>query len=292
MHPVVSRALVGAVGCALTVGALALARCPQLVAFVPAEPKVAVETAHMVPAESQGGDTVAATQTDEMAASHFRAVNAMAIMPRTKQRGGTHCRANFDKAGADKTGSRTNEPKFRQTIRQESGEYKQTLVSAKQNVGSDAPGRPVKSGAAVPQELIVLTALEQIQSEGDVLGDRVMPDYGAGTNGRPVDGGKGRVTVTRLIFKVYARATAGASESDGPGGSVVPAEQKQPTSIPTSATAPSTNAQTADSTSNAAGNGVKPANQTAPRGSSSLTNSQTGQPHAVALGNGWFVIQL
>lgn len=275
MHPLMSRALVGTVGCALAVGAVALARYPQLVAFVPAEPVVTVDTAQLVPEQLRGDKVIAPA-----AGSNFRAVNAMAIVPDIKQRGDAHRQMSFDKTSAYKMGSQEREPKFRQTF-----------VSAKGNAASpDTVAGAKKSEAAVPRELIVLTAFEQVQSEGDVLGDKAMPDYGTDTYGRPVDGGEGRVTVTQLIFKVYTRATAGARESDGPGGST-PADQKQPTEIPTSAAAPSANMQTTNSTSNAGGSSVKPASSAAHE-TNSLTHSQASQPHAVALGNGWFVIQL
>jgi len=300
MHPAASRAMVGAVGCALVVGAVALAHCPQLVAFVPAEPVVTVDTAQLVSADSQGGDAVAATERDAMAASHFRAVNAMAIMPDTKQRGGTHFRASFDKPSNYKTGSQDGESKLKQPEFQQSAGYTQTFVGAKENEGPETFGRPSKNETAVPQELIVLTAFEQVQASGDVLGDKAMPDYGTDTYGRPVEGGEGRVTVTRLIFRVYSRATAGARESDGPGGST-PTEPNQAAAIPTSTIAGNAHTQTTSSaagkvprpvTSGAAGSSVKPAGHGAPRETDSLTNSQASQPHAVALGNGWFVIQL
>jgi beta-lactamase regulating signal transducer with metallopeptidase domain len=276
IKPVVSRAMLGAVGCALAVGAVALARCPQLVAFVPAEPRVTVETAQIVP-EQLGGDKVIAPM-----ASHFRAINAMAIMPETTQRGGTHCAATVYK-----TGPHTWESK-----------YRQTAASAPANsAGSDAAANPEKSDKATPQELIVLTAFEQVQASGDVLGDRVVSDYAANTNGQPVDGSAGRVTITRLVFRVYSRATAGASESDGPAAitgskrtDVQAAGQQQVTAIPASAIGTGADAQ---QTNSAAGNPQgqatsKPAGQATPHDA----NSQISQPHAVALGNGWFVIQL
>jgi beta-lactamase regulating signal transducer with metallopeptidase domain len=276
IKPVVSRAMLGAVGCALAVGAVALARCPQLVAFVSAEPRVTVETAQIVP-EQLGGDKVIAPMV-----SHFRAINAMAIMPETTQCGGTHCAATVYK-----TGPHTWESK-----------YRQTAASAPANsAGSDAGADPEKSDNATPQELVVLTAFEQVQASGDVLGDRVVSDYAANTNGQPVDGSAGRVTITRLVFRVYSRATAGASESDGPAAvtgsnrtDVQAAGQQQVTAIPASAIGTGADAQ---QTNSAAGKPQgqatsKPAGQATPHDA----NSQISQPHAVALGYGWFVIQL
>src|SRR5208337_1294800 len=134
-----------------------------LVAFVPAEPKATVETAQMVPEQLRGDKVIAPTD------SHFRAINAMAIMPGKPQRGGTHCAATVYKAGP-----RTWESKF-----QQSG-YRQTLVSAPAKAAEAGTVADAVNGeTAVPQELIVLTAFEQVQAEGDVLGDRVVSDYGA-----------------------------------------------------------------------------------------------------------------
>ncbi len=280
MNPVVSRTLVGALGCALIVGAVALARCPQLVAFVPAEPRVTVATEQRSEADLRTDERVASMD------SHFHAINAMAIMPETTQRGGTHCVTTIYKAGAH-----TRESK-----------YRRTEVSAPANVtGLDAVADPAKSMTATPQELIVLTAFEQVQSSGDVLGDRVVSDYAPNTNGHPVDGSAGQVTITRLVFRVYGRATAGASESDGPaaitgsnGADVQAAGQQPVTAIAASAIGTDANTQQINSATGkpagqAMNKSVNPAaGQTSPR----EANSLAGQPHAIALGNGWFVIQL
>jgi beta-lactamase regulating signal transducer with metallopeptidase domain len=278
VHPLASRALLGAVGCALAVGAVVLARCPQLVAFVPAEPKITADTAQMVPAGLQtdaGGSQLA---------SHFRAINAMAIVPDRVERNATHCRARLNG-----TGVQANEPKLQQPAG-----YRETLVSARTSAARpDAVADAAHSESAAPRELIVLTAFEQVQTSGDVLGDRVYSDYGADANGRSAYGGAGRVTITRLVFRVYPlpaglRASAGARESDGPGEVVEPVIEKQPTAIQTSAHAPTSataSSPAAQTTNQAAG---KPAGPT----SKGAANSLTGQPHAVALGNGWFVIQL
>jgi hypothetical protein len=217
-------------------------------------------------------------------------VNAMAIMPDTSGRGSAHCRSVY-KAAPD-----TGDSNF-----QHSAGYRQTLVNAPAN--GTRPGTvadAVKDATTVPQELIVLTAFEQVQAEGDVLGDRVVSDYGTNTIARPAEGSAGRVTVTRLIFRVYA-PTAGARESDGPNGSAGSSESniltglKQPIAIPTSATGADAATQ---STNPAMGKPASPATAN-PVGqaaradvNSQDANSLASRPNAVALGNGWFVIQL
>jgi beta-lactamase regulating signal transducer with metallopeptidase domain len=289
MDPVASRALLGAVGCALAVGAVVLARCPQLVAFVPAEPKVRLETAQAVP-EQLRGDKLMAASTRQMEASGFRAVNAMAIMPGITQRDTTRCRTSF------KANSHTGETKIQPTAR-----YRRSLVSAPGN-GADTVADAVNRETAIPQELIVLTAYEQVQSSGDALGDRVVSDNGASyesgiaANGASAGGSARRITITRLIFRVYPRVTAGARESDGPNepaapsGSTATAGQKPLAAIPTSVTS---DGATTQPTNQMTGRPASQANGSASgQALRPDTNSQTGWPHAVALGNGWFVIQL
>jgi hypothetical protein len=129
----------------------------------------------------------------------------------------------------------------------------------------------------------------------------VVSDYAPNTNGRPVDGSAGQVTVTRLVFRVYSRASAGAIESDGPaaitgsnGADVQAAGQQPVTAIAASAIGTDANTQQINSATGkpagqAMNKSVNPAaGQTSPR----EANSLAGQPHAIALGNGWFVIQL
>jgi hypothetical protein len=220
IDPLASRALVGAVGGALAVGAVMLARCPQLIAFVPAEPQMTAEarqaeSGQMVPEELRGDKVIALTD------SHFRAVNTMAIMPATAGRNATNYRVTALKAGPHASNLK---------IRQTAG-LRQTAVSA----GPDAVVEIAKIETAAPQELIVLTAFEQVQATGNELGDRVVSDFGA-TNARPTDGSAGQVTITRLIFRIYQAGPDGQKQLDA--------------------------------------------------------NSLTGQPKAVPLGNGWFVIQL
>jgi Zn-dependent protease with chaperone function len=226
IDPLASRALVGAVGCALAVGAVMLARCPQLIAFVPAEPQMTAEArqaefAQMVPEELRGDKVIAPAD------SHFRAMNAMAIVPGTAGRNATNYRVTALKAG-----QHAGESKIRQTAG-----LRQTVASAvpAMTSGPDAVVEIAKIETAAPQELIVLTAFEQVQATGNELGDRVVSDFGA-TNARPTDGSAGQVTITRLIFRIYQAGPDGQKQLDA--------------------------------------------------------NSLTGQPKAVPLGNGWFVIQL
>jgi hypothetical protein len=70
--------------------------------------------------------------------------------------------------------------------------------------------------------------------------------------------------------------------------------QEQPTAIPTLATNAGATTQSTNQAAGKAANptSAKPAGQARPDANSRDGNSLASQPHAVALGYGWFVIQL
>jgi beta-lactamase regulating signal transducer with metallopeptidase domain len=271
MHPMMSRALVGAVGCALVVGAVALARCPQLVAYVPAQPRVTVNTAGMVAAGLQPG------QPDATTASHFRAINAMAIMPETRQHNGTHCRESYLKAGPHTDGAR-----FKHTGLQQTASYRQTVVSA------PAGAVAVRSETGVPEELIVLTAFEQVQSSGDVQGDRVISDYAPDSagNARPAESSTGRIMITRLIFRIFPAQSYSAQSY--PEQRPVIAQQTSARGLDAAMQPKNSAAGKPAGPALSAGSSAMPTGPSAPQ----AVNSLNSRFHAVPLGNGWFVIQL
>jgi len=268
MHPLAGRALLGAVGCVLAIGAVELARCPQLVAFVPSAPKVTAETAQMVP-EQLRGDKVFLPTDATPAGSHFRAINTMAILPQTvRQRiasGEASSHASNHRATASEPYSQAPGTSILRSA-----------IHAAQAVKSSSPGVVADNVRAVAplqvaplqSELIVFTTYEQVQASGGELGDKVISDYDSETAANAKPGPAGQITITRLIFRVY------------------PAGLKAATAIPVLAIKPGTAAQSAAHiTSEAAG---EPANQAA----HPHANFPASQFHAVALGNGWFVIQL
>ena len=84
LHPVAARALVGVVTCGLLAASVELARCPQMVAFVPAAPAAAEQghVAQMALVAPQGdGDRVYGQPTIAPGDSGFRAVRTRAILP-------------------------------------------------------------------------------------------------------------------------------------------------------------------------------------------------------------------
>ena len=272
LHPAVSRALVGAMGCALVVAAVALSRCPQLVAFAPAESSVAIAAAQ------PDATDLLSDQSEAQMASHFRAVNAMAVMPEAARRRDEHCRTAANKTSAHAHILKPNSTRLSALA------AKETQTGQRQGAGTQSDAvTDVEPGAAMPQEVIVLTTWERFekrQNGGPVLGDRVISDFDSGTQavGQPTQAGTSQITITRLIF------------------GVIPVQAKPATAIMTSAIAPNRNSQSGTE-QNAAQPAGTSAMATSPQTNSERQiNSQakplTGLPHAVALGNGWFVIQL
>jgi beta-lactamase regulating signal transducer with metallopeptidase domain len=84
LHPVAARALVGIFGCGLLAASVELARCPQMVAFVPAAHAASQQSmvAQVGPASTQWKvDAGHAQPTAVRGVSGFRAVNTSMILP-------------------------------------------------------------------------------------------------------------------------------------------------------------------------------------------------------------------
>jgi beta-lactamase regulating signal transducer with metallopeptidase domain len=82
LSPVASRALVGVVGCGLVFGSVELARCPQMVAFVPEHRAHAMTAARSEVPEP--AEPLRALRTDDAVArpdEGYRAIDAEAMMP-------------------------------------------------------------------------------------------------------------------------------------------------------------------------------------------------------------------
>jgi beta-lactamase regulating signal transducer with metallopeptidase domain len=261
INPMMSRALVGAVGCALAVGALALARCPQLVAFVPEEPRVTVATAQIA------ADMV----TDErkpQAAAEFHAINTMAIMPQTVRQRIAASKRETAQAACPHA---------------QDASLLRSAINAAQAIKNSSPELAAnKTSAAAEQELIVFTTYEGVRTSGE-LGDRVISDFQSqAADGQAAGGYQGKFTMTQLVFRVYPAAN---DRADG---------EKPTTETAASTSQPGLAIQPGNAGSKLSNSATgKPAGQaTQPDANSRNANSSSSQPHAIPLGNGWFVIQL
>jgi beta-lactamase regulating signal transducer with metallopeptidase domain len=90
LSPVAARAVVAAVGCVLVAGATALARCPRLIAFVPAHrdaiaqnlsaEKTSASKSHQAPAQELTASSHHATAQEPTASSHHATAQELAAL--------------------------------------------------------------------------------------------------------------------------------------------------------------------------------------------------------------------
>jgi beta-lactamase regulating signal transducer with metallopeptidase domain len=191
MHPTAAGVLLAALGCSLFAVSVAFANCPQLVAFVPSQ-RIANEAlvSDHWQADSARALPASYTQASRSASARpaFYAMQTKAVMPMPEQ-------------------STARIPKTSQASHRVHPQ------------AADAKLTEQKLKRAAVQEWIVFTSWQLETSDGR---DAQVSDYGAaarsnsGANAPSEDQGAGRVTVTRLIFKVL------------PAGSNSP----QPTAVP------------------------------------------------------------
>ncbi len=200
LHPAAARALLGVMGCGLVFGSVELARCPQVVAFVarPAAPNVAAMNAD--------------SMVDGRPVRGFHAINAMAQV---------HTRAELAQARlAQRRSSATKErvkwsPTFATVKTREDG-ARSVLAKAdvsRRPAAGDALADAAVPAAAEPQQWIVYTAWEQVESTSSVSTPASGPALEQASDAPRV---ARRYTVTQLILRVYpARAMqTGATKGD------------------------------------------------------------------------------
>jgi beta-lactamase regulating signal transducer with metallopeptidase domain len=202
MHPSAARALLGVIGCSLLAVAVELARCPQLVAFVaPTHATANLDTE----ATAQLGD--AAYPSDPRSAEKLPrgiyAVQAKAIMPAASSIKGLASRAPLSRSSA------VGEPR---------GLWSEPVIHAHNISGRTSKHAP--QAAEAPQQLIVFTAWEQIETS--VPTSQSVADYDTApapddnTTSKSSDDGSANsdngkfakaptpnhLTVRRLIFRI------------------------------------------------------------------------------------------
>ncbi len=191
LGPIGARALLGAVGCGLLFGSVELARCPQLVAFVPtlhsadiAQMAQQMDEAQPVPARA--------------AMPVFRETNVEAILP-TSSRRPAGFRAITRREGE---GAKAEQKMETQSAHLASMEPKQQLLKA---VTHNAD--PNAASPAQPQEWVVFTSW-QVESPAQIAGKTADYDTGAQTAAAATETSSkpsqapSRITVTQLIFRV------------------------------------------------------------------------------------------
>jgi hypothetical protein len=238
LGPIAARAVVGVVGCGLVMGAVELARSPQLVGFVSAPvgvaeaaPQVQSSPERLVAMNGAIDGAGAGRNVSEFKASAFRATNAMAVMPSAAQRQTRNnvIRADAGRRDAAASGEATHPDEISRDVA--------SVASAEPGVGPrqqrvkaamDAPKDSARArGETATQQWIVLTTWEELEAPA-ANNSGTVADYNARTDGDAgasdaVDGmaqrhspnGESRpIAVTQLIFRFYS---ASASSPDGHG---------------------------------------------------------------------------
>lgn len=198
VHPLAARVLVSTLGCGLLIATVELARCPELVAFVPERPTQSLATAqHDGDADSQVIDA-AYSGTYRSGAMPFRAVETKAILPAAAR---IHSQAKHTRA-AHTSGHAIPAA----TRRAESASLDARQLVAKVPVVRGTPASKV--------QWIVFTEWEQIETstartpatadyetaQADATEPAAAPK---GKDAAPVNKLSSHTTVTRLIFRVF-----------------------------------------------------------------------------------------
>jgi beta-lactamase regulating signal transducer with metallopeptidase domain len=194
IHPLAARALVGVAGCGLLIASVELARCPQMVAFVPA--------AHSATLETQGTQTTAARGNSGYRAVETKAVlpagnNVAALTPASSHRAAT--------TSAEPDGARQRQ------IASTSESPREVLLRAEMpDADAGAARQDANHGFAGEAQVVVLTAWEEVRTSRRHSG--LISDYDTDANAQPQSadaadstGGQTvtRITVARVIFAVY-----------------------------------------------------------------------------------------
>jgi beta-lactamase regulating signal transducer with metallopeptidase domain len=189
LRPMAARALVGVAGCGLLIASVELARCPQMVAFVPAVKTATLETQ--------------AVRSD----SGFRAVETKAVLP------ATHDVATLTPTSPHRAVTKLVEPAdARQPqVASTSDTPREVLLRAEMpDADAGTEGQDANSGFAGEPQYVVLTAWEEVRTSRRHGGP--IADYDTNTAAPPQSAHAGdppdgqtvmRITVTRFVFAVY-----------------------------------------------------------------------------------------
>ena len=212
MSPIAATAFVGVLSCGLLFGSIEFARCPQLVAFVPAVRATAQSNAQAVQGDARL--TNASYWMDGRGTSGFRAIDAVAHLPNTTHRVSRSTTATRKSADAPSAG----------------------LLNAKMPNAAAKQGEQ-QANQPTQQQWIVFTAWEQVESADSVQALRqqagLRQDYdsspsaeqatidckaqaGGGSSGQPVNQTAQPIRVTQLILRIYTAGSDSTFTTDQP----------------------------------------------------------------------------
>lgn len=200
LHPAAARAVLGVVGCGLVLGSVELARCPQVVAFAarPAEPTIAETHA----------------DADVVPMARYRAVNAVAHVPsRAELAAGRDVQrrigARVNRAKASHTRSIANS--IRSARNDRADQPASTVAAAEKLEAAQPQAASADSSTGQPQQWVVFTAWEQVESAGPAASPAA-EQAGSALQSVAAPQVIREYTVTRVFMRVYP-AGAGATQS-------------------------------------------------------------------------------
>jgi len=221
LGPLGTRAMLGALGCGLLFGSIELARCPQLVAFVPARSQERnVGTANRTqPVHSQ----VASARLINAAyvplrnagsghpASAFHATNVEAILP-----AGSDAKLSDRQASVKRNFSKPDSQTESKVSFTEPNSHAPRAILLK----AELPGS--RTAPAQEQQWIVLTTWEQVQTSSQNSG--LTADYDTSANPeatnnagtQPAGQTANQTTVTRLILRFFPASSLSTHPASAP----------------------------------------------------------------------------
>jgi hypothetical protein len=225
LSPMAATAVMGALGCGLVFGSIEFARCPQLVAFVPVVRVTAQQNAAAGLGDARYTDTSFVSDERRGNGVGFRAVNAVAHMPVRNVHpeivNGRVQRLATDPRNAGPSTS----PSLRSGFAQDDSKLRVEAATSDSGVDYlNVSGKPV-------QQWIVFTAWEQVESSSSEQNQAsnqaagVRQDYDSSPNaeqetsdgktqiGETNSSATGKITVTRLIFRIYPASSVSGSDS-------------------------------------------------------------------------------
>lgn len=246
--PLGNRALLGTLGCSLLFGAIELARCPQLIAFVPERNQARNLDATNIASPAQ-------LQAAPGSRPGYTVVNAAYVPVRSAAAGQAYTAANAAKAEAILPGSGSAHGNVTRASMQLGGVRQDAaLFSRAQSYRPDSHApRAIMLKAELPSaqpdvaegQWIVVATFEQVESSNQNAG--LVADYETGANanaasgepgkkagnGQPSTQPAGQITVTRLILRfIPASSISNSVASHGSNIAANPAF-RQPAIVPT-----------------------------------------------------------
>ncbi len=217
LSPLATNALLAALGCGLVFGSVEFASCPQLIAFVPARRTAALQMTPAAPHEhsAQLLNASYARIKARRAVPGVRAAETVAMGP-----AGRHAASAEKRIALHRAAPKPMAAGERETAAFEPGSAAPRQVLLKAEI-------PVTE-LATPQahSWIVLTTWEQVETSMQVAAQTVDANAGSRAGQGTSEAGSwprgettSRITVTRLIFRVYPANSAPTSVS-GPVAAV------------------------------------------------------------------------